>query len=42
MSVKTAFDQSSAVSSDIEKAVSEFLDKIETLEVSQGNKIIIH
>ena len=42
MSVETVFDQSSAVSGDVEKAVNEFLSKFETLEVSQGNKIIIH
>lgn len=42
MNVKTVFDQSGAVSGDVEKAVNEFLSMVETLEVSQGNKIIIH
>lgn len=42
MNVKTVFDQSSTINGDVEKAVNDFLNKIETLEVSQGNKIIIH
>jgi len=42
MIVKTVFDQSSTANSDVENAVGEFLNKVETLEVSQGNKVIIH
>jgi len=42
VNVKTVFDQSSTINGDVEKAVNDFLNKIETLEVSQGNKIIIH
>lgn len=42
MSAKTVFDPYSAVSDDVQKAVNEFLSKVETLEVAQGNKIIIH
>lgn len=36
------FDQSSTINDDVKKAVIDFLNAIETLEVSQGNKIIIH
>ena len=42
MNGNTVFDQSSTTNVDVDKAVSDFLSKIETLEVSQGNKIIIH
>ncbi|MBI2832333.1 MAG: hypothetical protein HYX79_08765 [Chloroflexi bacterium] len=42
MNVKIVFDQSSTANVDVEKTVNEFLNKIETLEISQGNKIIIH
>ena len=42
VNVKTVFDQSSSRNSDVEQAVNDFLDKIETLETLQGNKIVIH
>jgi len=42
MNGNTVFDQSSTTNVDVDKAVSDFLSKIKTLEVSQGNKIIIH
>ena len=36
------FDQSSIPNTDVEKAVNDFLSNIETLEVLQSNKIIVH
>jgi hypothetical protein len=42
MNVKTVFDKSSIINIDVENAVNEFFSKVETLEVMQGNKIIIH
>jgi hypothetical protein len=42
MSIKIVFDQSSTANNDVNKAVNDFLNKIEILEVLQDNKIIIH
>ena len=42
MNTKTVFDKSAAMNGNVDKAVNEFLNNIETLEISQGNKIIIH
>ena len=42
MNIKIVFDQSSAPNKDVDKAVHDFLDRVKTLEASQGNKTIIH
>lgn len=41
MDNKTVFDKSSNVNSEVDRAVNDFLKRIETLEILQGNKIII-